>query len=93
MKRWSCAFSRRSANRGEQRDQTFAGGIHSAPFYPWESRSETYPLDEDEVATALYLANGDLKAAAALLKVSLSRLKKPIRRIPRLQHLLERMRA
>jgi hypothetical protein len=36
------------------------------PWFPWETRPETLPLDDDEVATALYLANGDLKEAAAL---------------------------
>jgi hypothetical protein len=63
------------------------------PWFPWETRPETYPLDDDEVATALYLANGDLKEAAALLKVTEKALRKPIRQTPRLQHLLERMRA
>jgi hypothetical protein len=63
------------------------------PWFPWETRPETYPLDDDEIATALYLANGDLKGAAALLKVTEKALRKPIRQTPRLQHLLERMRA
>jgi hypothetical protein len=63
------------------------------PFYPFDERSPTYPLDYDEVATALFLANGDLKTAADLLKVTTTRLKKPIRQTPRLQHPLERMRA
>jgi hypothetical protein len=62
------------------------------PYFPWESRPDSLPLDQEEVATALYLANGDLKAAADLLKVTMGALKKPIRRMPRLQHLIERMR-
>jgi hypothetical protein len=64
------------------------------PYYGcWDQRPDSLPLDLDEVATALFLANGDLKAAADLLKVTVAQLKKPIRRTPRLQHLIERIRA
>jgi hypothetical protein len=62
------------------------------PWFPWDSRPDTVPLDTDEIATALYLANGDLQAAAALLKVTVAQLKKPIRKTPRLQQLIERLR-
>jgi hypothetical protein len=62
------------------------------PYFPWKSRPDSLPLDTDEIATALYLANGDLRAAAALLKITLTQLKKPIRKTPRLQQLIERLR-
>jgi hypothetical protein len=57
------------------------------PYFPWLSRPETLPLDVDEVATALYLAKGDPTAAAALLKVSVPRINRVIRRIPKLVRL------
>jgi hypothetical protein len=57
------------------------------PYFPWLSRPETLPLDVDEVATALYLAKGDPAAAAALLKVSVPRINRVIRRIPKLVRL------
>jgi hypothetical protein len=37
------------------------------PYGPWDSRPETLPLDVDECATALFLANGNVKGAADLL--------------------------
>jgi hypothetical protein len=61
------------------------------PYYPYDSRPESMPLSNDEAATALYLAKGDLKAAAALLKVTVVQLKKPIRKDLRLQRLIERL--
>jgi hypothetical protein len=61
------------------------------PFYPWLSRPEDLPLDEDECATAIYLANGRLDQAAERLKVDAPRLKRAIRRSPRLRRLLERL--
>jgi hypothetical protein len=63
------------------------------PYYSWSSRPETLPLSVDEVATALYLADGDLKAAAATLKVTLWQLKKLVRKTHRLQVLVEQLRA
>ena len=57
------------------------------PFFPWASRPESYPLDVEEIATALYLENGNVHAAAALLKVTPARLMKVVRRSPRLQRL------
>jgi hypothetical protein len=57
------------------------------PYFPWLSRPTTVPLDVEECATAIYLAKGDIGAAAALLKVSATQLKKVVRRYPRLQRL------
>jgi hypothetical protein len=56
-------------------------------FFPWDSRPETLLLDPDEVATALFLAKGELTAAASLLKVDKVRLNKVIRRVPKLARL------
>jgi hypothetical protein len=63
------------------------------PYFPWKSRPDSLPLDTDEIATALYLANGDLKAAAARLKVTVAQLRKTIRKTPFLQRLIERSRT
>ena len=62
-------------------------------FFPWDSRPETVPLDDDECATAIYIANGDINAAAALLKVAPTLLKRSIRRSSRLFRLCEDLRA
>ena len=61
------------------------------PYFPWDTRPSTVPLDADECATAIYLANGKLDRAAELLKIDQRQLKKMIRRIPRLRHLLVRL--
>jgi hypothetical protein len=61
------------------------------PYFPWLSRPDNLPLDEDEVATALYLAHGRLGAAADRLKVDQRRLRKAIRRVARLRRLLVRL--
>jgi hypothetical protein len=61
------------------------------PYFPWLSRPDNLPLDVDEVATALYLARGRLGAAAERLKVDDRRLRKAIRRSPKLQRLLVRL--
>jgi hypothetical protein len=58
------------------------------PWYSWDSRPLTVPLDQDECATALYLDKGDIKAAAARLKVTVPRLNKSVRKDPRLQQLV-----
>jgi hypothetical protein len=50
------------------------------PYYSWSSRPETLPAD------------GDLKATAALLKVTVVQLRKPIRNTHRLQVLVEQLR-
>jgi hypothetical protein len=57
------------------------------PYFPWLSRPETLPLDVEEAATAIYLAHGDIGAAAGLLKVTLAKLSRFVRRCPRLQRL------
>jgi hypothetical protein len=57
------------------------------PYYAWERRPPTVPLDPEECATALYLADGELEIAAATLKVEPLRLIRIIRRTPRLQRL------
>ena len=59
------------------------------PYFAWDSRPETLPLDVDECATALYLGGGDVKDAASRLKVTPARLAKLIRRSPRLQRLVD----
>lgn len=58
------------------------------PFYPWEERPATLALDPDECATAIHIAQGDLPAAANLLKVPLYRLNRTIRNHPRLARVL-----
>ena len=58
------------------------------PFYPWIERPLTLPLDDDECATAIFIAKGDVSAAADLLKVMPARLKRVIRKSRRLQLLL-----
>ena len=61
------------------------------PYYGWPSRPESVPLEYDEASTAIYLAKGDLAAAAKLLKVEPKRLRKAIRHYGRLQLLLTRL--
>jgi hypothetical protein len=68
-------------------------GLIPLPYYPWISRPQTVPLDEDESATALFLSGGDIDRAAALLKVAPSILKRSIRRSSRLFRLCEDLRA
>ena len=57
------------------------------PFYGWLERPPDLPIDSDEAATAIYLAHGDINAAAARLKVTAARLNRLVRRCPRLQRL------
>ena len=59
------------------------------PFYPWDERPPTVPLDQDECATAIHLAHGDIPAAAFLLKIPPVRLHRLLRGSPRLQRVLE----
>jgi hypothetical protein len=59
------------------------------PFYPWDSRPPSLPLDPDECATAIHIAQGDLPAAANLLKVPLHKLNRQIRNHPRLARVLQ----
>jgi hypothetical protein len=61
------------------------------PYFGWDSRPETLLLDVDECATALYLANGNVKRAADLLKVTERQLQKLVRKHHKLQRVIERM--
>ena len=57
------------------------------PHYPWARRPPTTPLDPEECATALYLADGELEIAAQTLKVEPLRLIRVVKRSPRLSRL------
>jgi hypothetical protein len=61
------------------------------PWFPWHERPATLLLDMDEVATAIYLANGHLAKAADLLKVNPSQIKRAVRKSPRLRNLIARL--
>jgi hypothetical protein len=63
------------------------------PYLPWLERPESLPLDVDEIATALFLAHGNVAGASELLKVPQSRLKRPIRKSLYLQRLISRLGA
>jgi hypothetical protein len=58
------------------------------PYYPFDQRPDTLPLDADEAATAIHLSRGDLDAAAALLKTPTHVLNRLVKRSPRLQAVL-----
>jgi hypothetical protein len=58
------------------------------PYFPWDQRPDTVPLDADECATAIHLAHGDAHIAAQLLKVPTIRLNRMLRANPRLQRIL-----
>jgi hypothetical protein len=57
------------------------------PYFGWLERPLDLPLDVEDCATAIYLENGDLAAAAARLKVTPARLDRVVRRSPRLMRL------
>jgi hypothetical protein len=57
------------------------------PFYPWTERPETLPVDADEAATAIHLAQ-NLPDAADLLKIPLRRLVRLVKHSPRLTRVL-----
>jgi hypothetical protein len=63
------------------------------PYFPFTSRPETLPLDLDECATAIFLARGNIRAAAALLKVTVPRLNRVIRNTPKLAKLRDDLAA
>jgi len=63
------------------------------PYFPWESRPETLPLDADEIATSLFLADGHLGKAAERLKVDEKRIKRSIRGNRSLLRLIGRLKA
>ena len=56
------------------------------PFFP-DDRPPGAPIDIEEAATALFLKNGDLDAAADRLRVTPARLNRVIRASPRLTRL------
>jgi hypothetical protein len=58
------------------------------PFYPWDERPPTLPIDADEAATAIHLGH-NLPRAAALLKVPEFRLRRLVNQSPRLQRVLD----
>ena len=58
------------------------------PFYPFTERPVTLPLDPDECATAIHLAQGDLPKASDLLKVPQFKLEREVRRHPNLARIL-----
>ena len=57
------------------------------------STRDKLPLDQEEVATALFLKNGDINRAAERLRVTPARLNKCIRKSPRLIRLQARLTA
>jgi hypothetical protein len=63
------------------------------PYFLWDCRPETLPLDVDEIATALFLGQAHLGKAAERLKVSEKRLKRSIRANPKLLRLIEALKA
>ena len=58
------------------------------PFYPWDERPPTLPIDADEAAAAIHLGH-NLPAAAKLLKVPEFRLRRLVNQSPRLARILE----
>lgn len=59
------------------------------PYYPWDERPDSTPLDVDECATAIHIAQANLPKAASLLKVPVYKLERMLRRHPRLVHVLQ----
>jgi hypothetical protein len=57
------------------------------PYYNWESRPSHLPLDVEEVATSLYLAQGIIGRAAERLRTEPLKVVRAIARSPRLQRL------
>ena len=71
-------------NTHPEHDQEF----EPLPFYPWDERPPTLPIDQEEAATAIHLGH-NLPAAALLLKVPEFRLRRLVNQSPRLQRVLE----
>jgi hypothetical protein len=61
--------------------------------YPWDSRPNSSPLDVEEIATALFVQNGDIAKAAERLRVKPNRLQRTIRKSERLTRLVARLTA
>ena len=57
------------------------------PYYPWDRRPSYSSLDDEEVATALYLAEGEFEIAARHLRVDPLRLIRAVNRSERLRRL------
>jgi hypothetical protein len=57
------------------------------PYMPWDRRPSHLRLEDDEVATALYLSAGELAVAAEKLRVDPLRIIRAVNRSPRLQRL------
>jgi hypothetical protein len=72
-------------NASPEHDLEFA----PLPYYPWDERPPSLPLDPDEAATAIHLAHGSLPDAASLLRIPEFRLARLIRQSPRLQRVFE----
>jgi hypothetical protein len=58
---------------------------------PFRPSPPTGPIDPEEAATALYLNDGDIPAAATLMKVDTARLRKLIKKSHLLQSLLQQL--
>jgi hypothetical protein len=71
-------------NTHPEHDQEF----EPLPFYPWDERPPTLPIDQEEAATAIHLSH-TLPGAALLLKVPEFRLSRLVRASPRLQRILD----
>ena len=69
------------------------GSYLPLPWFPWLERPPRLPLDAEEAATALFLAHGDLKAAAERLRVTPNRLQRTISKSERLKRLVTRLLA
>ena len=59
------------------------------PFYPWDERPPTLPLEHDETATAIHLSTGNLAQAAAMLRVPIFKVARAIKKSPRLAKILD----
>jgi hypothetical protein len=63
------------------------------PFYPFDDRPASLPLTHDEASTAIFIARGDLKRAAELLKVQRPQLNRFVSRSYQLQRIQSEARA
>jgi hypothetical protein len=61
------------------------------PYYPWDRRPGHSPIEVEEAATALYLAEGVISQAAERLRVEPLRLTRAISRSPKLRKLHEEL--
>jgi hypothetical protein len=75
-----------------RRDAVDLREFEPLPYYAWAERPASVPLTDDEAATALYLAKGDLSQAAALLKVDVLQLRRLVRKNYPLQRIQREVR-